>query len=368
YEFPKSIDYADSKELAIPCLGNNEPNERAKFSTYETIMYTTLLQKQRGLLSENIISKFILDFKAAANQELLDNVHDEGLTFDKTNSAQEFEKLTGLPLNSMIKINLEPNHSLNAQEKEQFNVWRKNISEKEESFDYILQKYILSDIKAHKHILRANRINHVSQYRSASAISGTPGSAASYHKRFEFDEENSIGIDGVTIDHLIRKRPTVSFLPSKDPADIIDKSVINNKDFNKIHAFLDVGSIFEGKSNLDIAQLFVNKLNIKKEKQAKLNIETHKIKHVLYFDSENRLCALPLDGGQNIIIDSTEPWAIAAKLGNFDKNGKPENRPEEYFTYYDQIHTTGIDIEQTPDAIAVLSLDAQTRARDCWQG
>lgn len=349
YGFPLTDDYPGNKTLAIPYVGNNEPNERAKFSTYETIIYTTLLHKQKGILPEDLIIRFISDFRAAAKQELLDNVHLKELTFDTTKAARKFEKLTGISLSS-IKLNVDPEHHLSLNEAAYLSELQHAISHNEKSFDYILQNYILSDIKVNKRILKANRINHVSQFRSASGVSGTPWNVHSYNQRFEFDEKESIGIDGVTIDHLVSKNPIVSPLNSKDPSQIIQKHVINNENFGRIHAFLDVGSIFEGKSNLEIAQLFADQLRTRQDNE---------IKHVLYFNDENKLCALPVSPGPIIVIDSTDPRVITKLTGS-----KPQHR----FTYYDQRHTTGIDIEQTPDAIGVVSLDSQTKARDCWQG
>ncbi len=349
YGFPLSDDYPGNKTLAIPYVGNNEPNERAKFSTYETIIYTTLLHKQKGILPDDLIIRFISDFRAAAKQELLDNVHLKGLTFETTKAARKFEKLTGISLGS-IKLNLDSEYHLNLNEAAYLSELQHTISKNEKSFDYVLQNYILSDIKVNKRILKANRINHVSQFRSASGVSGTPWNARSYNQRFEFDEKDSIGIDGVTIDHLVNKNPVVFSLNSKDPSQIIQKHVMNNENFGRIHAFLDVGSIFEGKSNLEIAQLFADQLRTRQDNE---------IKHVLYFNNENKLCALPVSPGPIIVIDSTDPRVITELTGS-----KPQYR----FTYYDQRHTTGIDIEQTPDAIGVVSLDPQTKARDCWQG
>jgi len=60
-----------------------------------------------------------------------------------------------------------------------------------------------------------------------------------------------------------------------------------------------------------------------------------------------------------VLIGSTDLAVITAKTGA---------SPDQYFTYYDQRHTTGTDIKQSQDAIGLTTIDIDTKARDLWQG
>ena len=82
--------------------------------------------------------------------------------------------------------------------------------------------------------------------------------------------------------------------------------------------------------------------------------------HVLYFNVDNILCALPInENAMPIVIGSSDPEVINARTGS---------TPAQRFTYFDQHHTTGTDILQMPNALAYATIDSHTLARDFWQG
>jgi hypothetical protein len=43
-------------------------------------------------------------------------------------------------------------------------------------------------------------------------------------------------------------------------------------------------------------------------------------------------------------------------------------RPEQRFTFYDNVHTTGLDVPQAPNALAVITIGKDTTLRDYSQG
>ncbi len=105
----------------------------------------------------------------------------------------------------------------------------------------------------------------------------------------------------------------------------------------RYHSLIDTGALITGYSNQQVAE-------------ALLKFGLPWCDGVVFLDENDK---------QRVFVRDT------GRVVPADQCGVPLDRR---FAFYDQIHTTGIDIEQTPDAIAVLSLDAQTRARDCWQG
>lgn len=360
YGFPLSPNYNGSKELAIPYLANNTPNERAQFGSFlEIINYTIQLQKQKEFLSLDVITECVEYFQTKAKDEAARAYGQKA--FIDTPSAKEFLKITGIPL-----------ESIHLKDAEQMKTIQNNLSQNEAAKDYIVLKFILPKIKKYPHILRSNPINHVGQYRSAQAMSGTPWDKKCYHPSFEKADENeeraaealSLGTDGKTIDLLKRKNPAIRVASDKTPKAIIEQRILGHPESSRIHALIDIGALFKGISNYAVARELAQALSKRKD---------NKIRHVLYFNEDNILCALPFEKSLEppyhvmianpIPIGSTEPQNIADKLGC-----KVHEFTEYCFTYYDQRHATGIDIKQAVDTIGLATIDNDTRARDLWQG
>ncbi|MFQ5729900.1 MAG: hypothetical protein ACE5GN_06030, partial [Waddliaceae bacterium] len=87
--------------------------------------------------------------------------------------------------------------------------------------------------------------------------------------------------------------------------------------------------------------------------------EEYGIRGVLYFDdATNRLHAL-LENGNSVDIGTTDPDVIQKKTGL---------TPRELFTFYDQSHTTGIDIRQEMQANAIITISETTPCSHLLQG
>lgn len=340
YGFPKSVNYQGSKELGIPYLANNTPNERAEFgSVFEIINYTLQLQKQKDLLSFDLIYKFINEFKSRAKQEVADRNY--LIKSEMTEAAKEFNTLTGHELSGIHMDDIN-----------QIKALQEKFSKNEDINDYILLNYVLSEIYQYPKILRSNGINHVSQYRSVQAITGTPWNTGCYHPALKFDENLSLGTDGQIIHQLLKKNPRIEQLIHLDANSIIKQSFDGSKG-NELKAIIDAGALFNGIDNRQVAEKIALQLKEKISNQ---------IKYVLFFNEKNELAALCLEGkalGEPILIGSTNPSEIAKKTKN--------SNPSERFTYYDQRHTTGIDLKQDQAALGELYIDANTKIRDVCQ-
>lgn len=351
YGFPKSADFEGSREIAIPYASNNTPNERSQFgSVYEIINYTIEAQKQKEQLSLSLIYQFIAHYQTEAAYEVMESLG--RVAIEKTKAGAEFEKLTNKKLNT-IDINNEI----------QLKELQKTFSQNEDISDHILFKYVLPDIKQYASVQRSNGINHVEQYRSSQAVSGTTWNVRCMHQRFNYNEDEGIGVDGKTIDLLIQKKTPVKVCASNQTQDIINETVIKHPETHNVQAFIDAGALFKGKENELVASEFAEQLGKR---------PNNKIRHVLYFNDQNILCAMPVEQitkksekeqkekpkVEPIIIGSTSLEVIYKKTGSL---------PHQYFTYYDQRHTTGTDIKQKPNAIGITSIDSDTKARDFWQ-
>lgn len=373
YGLPQSANFKGSRNIAIPYLASNTPNERAEFgSTLEIINYTIQTQDHHDILPNNLVKHFIAEFKRLSRDEINLAVQKTKESFDlknvNTRTSKQFLDLTGTHLSDITQKDLE--------DPKYFSELQLKFSQNRRVRDFIILRYILTQIKEYPSILCSNTIQHISQFRSAQGITGTPWNHGSYHHALNFDKNASIGIDGQTMVVLFYKNPKImtceldKFTSQSviTPQSMINNFIIKQPDNQQIHALIDVGAQFKGYTNESIARIIAQELA-----QRPIN----KIKIILYFNENNVLCALPFnrlskdgqDGknGQNgqvnfgspILIGSTDPQLIQEKT-NVNVN--------EMFTFYDQRHTTGTDIKQPVNAIGVMTIDIDTRIRDVLQG
>merc|ERR1712137_916904 len=104
-----------------------------------------------------------------------------------------------------------------------------------------------------------------------------------------------------------------------------------------IHALIDTGALITGMDNEEVARYLLLHL-------------PDRIEGVVYLDRQDRQMILLRDSGRSVNL---------AQCGI-----SPANR----FTFYDQVHTTGMDIKQAPNARAVLTIGKDMTFRDYAQG
>jgi hypothetical protein len=91
------------------------------------------------------------------------------------------------------------------------------------------------------------------------------------------------------------------------------------------NALIDTGALVTGLSNLDVARFVLE-----------------------------RLPALHVDGV--VFLDSDDAKMVLVRSGKIMPLARSGVDPGRRFSFYDQIHTTGMDIKQTPDSRAALTL------------
>ncbi len=103
------------------------------------------------------------------------------------------------------------------------------------------------------------------------------------------------------------------------------------------HVLIDTGALITGMSNEEVAAFLL----------------AHGLSHML------GVVFLDQNDQQQILLRSGGPPVSLSQCG-ID--------PSQRFTFYDQIHTTGIDIKHAPNACAVLTLGKDMTFRDYAQG
>lgn len=143
------------------------------------------------------------------------------------------------------------------------------------------------------------------------------------------------GSDGKIVHVLTSSEVTSASIKKRWTARSILKDVA--KSDPPFHALIDTGALITGFSNLMAAKYLLRFLPAPFE-------------GVVYLDRLDR---------QMIVLRNSGRCLPLSQCGV-----KPENR----FTFYDQIHTTGMDIKQSPNARAVLTIGKDMTFRDYAQG
>ena len=149
----------------------------------------------------------------------------------------------------------------------------------------------------------------------------------------QYDE----GVDGQILDFLTSEAIVSSrqLPPDWSVEKLLDQIATANPPF---HALLDCGALITGMTNYDVAKYLL----------------THglppEFEGVVFLDHKDRKMIL-MRHGMNVV--------------RLNQSGLP---PQKRFSFYDQIHTTGMDIHQCIDARAALTLGKDMTFRDYAQG
>eukprot|EP01038_Epipyxis_sp_PR26KG_P004325 gene4325-6126_t len=108
----------------------------------------------------------------------------------------------------------------------------------------------------------------------------------------------------------------------------------------EFHALVDTGALITGLTNREIAHELIKRL-------------PNKFQAVIYIDNS---------GTKRVLLRGEDLSASAKLLSDVRI---PENQR---FTFYDQVHTTGIDIKQSVDAVCLLTIGKGMTLRDLMQG
>lgn len=373
---PKKQGFA--KEIAIPYLASNIPNESSEFGNYlETLNYTLQVQLSKPL-SRDVIVALVKTYKTRVEEEMKTDFGGKEPKYIKT--LEEFKKLTGQDLDS---IELENPKSLQSfyesvTETSEAKANKEDKADKEakavqetkeekaakESKKALVQRvkrhcilnYVINHVKKNMEVLVSDAQNHCSQFRSVQGMTGTNWNYRTYPSSLKSNQELSLGSDGQTIHNLLRAPQPIHSVRGIEPSfnQRVMPLFMGHPNPQSLHAWIDLGAFFKGVSNeniaSDFAKLFANAKQF-----------SH-LSHVLYFGSDDRLYALPVDSHPDlkkaILLESSDQDYIKAKLGI---------SPDKYFTFYDQRRTTGTDIKATVDAHAFTTVGTKTLLRDLLQ-
>lgn len=321
-----------NKEIvpAIPYRGNNTPDESSRFGNpYETLNYTLQMYCLTGIPS-HLVKKQVLIIKEELAKELNEN---PALKTCETITYQTFTSLfknrPDVDLQYILKILKET-----TDEDIQWLTDAINAKKHGVFFDF-LENYILPTVQIHTQKISSNPLDLVDMLNVVQGFSGTPWNYDTYHNRIKI--EPSHGVDGKTLSLLYKHSHAITILPEAHGLDILDSIVTQETLDDGLRAHIDLGSLFAGISNIDVAYKIFSLLQ-------------PPLKGVVFYNL-NKLVVLEKKDDRFVTVAFRE-----SSLS-----------PEERFTYYDQRHTIGADIKQPVMGKATVSIGKESMISDLLQ-
>lgn len=331
------------RTLAIPYSANDTPNEQNRFGVnLAALNYGIQMMLIKGVSKELLIEQ-LREWQALARQQLLQNK--DLIHLDETSIARSFALMTKGSTVSLGEIKLD-NH-------EQIATLHKLLQYHLPLITQLLTEHALKQIRDESAIIHSDPFNHVDVYRTTQAISGTPN-PSTYHQRLNYDGSSSLGTDGYIIQNILDKNTAVSGCDYHDVVQFMEITVKKSSSEGRCRAIIDINATFVGISNASVAR------------DTATFIVSHPqwfnrtIQHVLYFNKHNVLCAIQVNKPEEpIILAISDSAEIDRLLGS---------TPDERFTYYDQVHTVGVDIKQGESSHALVLVDDKTALPSFLQG
>lgn len=334
---------AIAKSLAIPYSAKDMPNERNRHGqNIEAMNYSIQMMLLDGV-SKELLSEQIVEWQTMARQE---HFKDSAIKNpDESPTAQGFALLIQNPELPLSKIDVT--------NKEQLTTLHTVLRYNQTLMKRILKEQTLKLIQEDSEIIHSDSFNHVDLYRTTQGISGTPN-PTTYHERLKYNKTSSLGTDGYLYQLLLAKNTGTIGSDFQNMAQYLEETLTLSKDRADCRAIIEISPTFTGINNLTAAKEL--SVYIKKHQ----DYFSNKIKHVLYFNENNVLCALDIENPVSPIILGTSDTAVINRLLG--------TTPEERFTYYDQARITGTDIIQAANSHALVLVDDKLSAQTFYQG
>lgn len=210
-------------------------------------------------------------------------------------------------------------------------------------FSYI-EKFVLPTITKTDEQVSSNAQNLFHIFKRFVAYSGTIDNTK------VFDAEVHIKTDdialGTIMSRVLSKNTSVLAIKSNASiSEIFDEIEVKLPGAkSKIRAFIDVAAIFNEDSNKQLVSQSTKILGLAGGLYFKTGTDN------LYFSNAD---------GKEILMRKTDGQSLQAAT---------KCKPSERFTFYDEVHTRGVDIVQSPDAIALVTVRSTTTLSNLLQG
>jgi len=290
----------------------------------------------------------ILEIAESAEKMARHYVRKNGEAYEETVEFKEFFKL--------FNVRLDKIHEKGNLKKAQRQIAQEREKRLELQFEAVASRVAFTP-----ELFVSNGVDLIRQLSSRRAMSGTPwnveGYARSLRERFEAD----LGTEGRILKTLAEKKAKSKIYESglSSIESFLEEIYQAHPEPKKIRGIIEAGGLFKAfKNNRSVASGIMRFIENRPE------LADPAIEGVLFFDKD------PGEGQS----DTLYVWKKGAK--------KPERvggssvaalkakglKPKNYFTYYDERHTTGTDIPQLPEAVNLFTFDEKMLRRSVGQG
>lgn len=346
FPFASSTPKLSDRLIAIPYRSAKDPSHGSRFANLIEEMNFTYQSGLCNPISHDICNEFIEQYHLMALRARIFNP----LEYKKIiEFLKEFDCTDG-------DITLD---AINIEDEEQVDKLISNMSRNMNFRLYCVKHYGLDEQLQDKQILTASTIDHADLYHRCYGLTGTPWNIDTLHDKMTSVRHLDPTSDAKVESYLLQEEKSdlivLAPIPSAKPIvnDLVESILSHCK--GNTRAIIDVSGLFKDINNVDVARTIARHLAHQGEEST-----LKKIKYVLFFDEDNNLFALDTSNlDRQILLTNTDSKQIVRTLNC---------SLDECFTYYDQKHTTGIDITQDENAHAIMTIDEQTMKRDSFQG
>lgn len=336
---------AAEESICIPYIGANVPNERTRIGVDLQAMNATMQKMLIEGVHPELFAERIEEWQKIANQELL-RIKD-ACSLDEMPAARMAATILGDPDFRLSQVNTR-NKSQMAELHVRYQFHQPLIMD-------LLREYSLKRITQDSAFLASDCFDHVAQFRSVQGISGTPQkNPAALSIRLACNSASSLGTDDYIFELLQSRQTAIASLDYNRVETFVAELLNRSVSPSRTRLLLDIRGTFTGVNNQGVAEAIAAHV------RAHPDQFEPQIKQVLFFNEEQELCALNVFNPAKItLLGSSEESVINRLLGC---------KPEERFSFYDQVHTTGTDLAQWFQAHAIALVDDKLNSAQFVQG
>lgn len=320
------------RALAIPYIGNNVPVESSEFRSPDIIMNNTIQSCWKSGIKLEHMEQLIAQLKTESTREkILSGLDNE----EETAANKAFREMCGPKLKHLklpgcskadCQIIID---SLNAARKD----------DPKRFLDFVSDQ-ILTRIQVYPEQITSTAIDFAGIFKSIIGFTGTPWNSETFAEPLRKATQKAEGTDGQTAVPLYEMASApngIRTLKGTGFPNVLSELIRPEDD-----ALIDCASVFNGQDNEKVSQAILKLLQSRSSQK----------KGVVFYQKGKQVVLESLEGGKTQIVPL----------------GECSLRPEHRFTYYDQPHTTGADIEQPLLANGTLTLGKDNTFRDWCQG
>jgi hypothetical protein len=350
--------------LALPFVGLEQPAESAEFAHPDVAIALTILAYRHEGLREQDMRTMVERFKALMQTGVGPvEKRPEWILWDHwANDAVQRLRDRGLD----VVEGIYPLDMFQPDDESSFKACYRLWKNYNPAIDYYLRTHVFPRVmrcQEEKISASGQALGSSLLFNSRLAFSGTPSdllpreeSEASQLFPCKFERGSEAKIMHTLTDP---KRVSVRRSPDHWSVEAVLRQIAHadqNPDLGRIDVLIDVGALITGLSNQDVAQFLLDE-------------GLSWAKGVVFLDPHDEKCILLRSGG-----GGGGSSGDGGAAGSGSTKGKVMKLAQcglawsERFSFYDQIHTTGMDIKQHSRAKACITVGKDTTFRDFAQG